>query len=319
MDFLKEEKLINLINRLLNQSPVLKEVKNGRQLIYYSPFVSHRKRKLEINLPSLKWHCWISDKGGTSIKSLFYNLKASKSLIVELFEILGVSNYNNIQHKYQSTCDTSLKLPDDFLPLYKKVNSIEYNYAFNYCKKRNISESEILKYNIGYCLDGKYKNRLILPSYDSNFRLNYFVSRTWFNDSYNPYINCDFSKNVIGFDSFINWNYPITIVEGFFDAVAVNINCIPLFGKTLSQSLILKILEKGVRQINLCLDNDAFKNSLHICNKFINMGIDIKFVRLNDKDPSKIGYNRITEIINNTGNLTQSDLFQLNVLNKINK
>ena len=45
------------------------------------------------------------------------------------------------------------------------------------------------------------------------------------------------SKDIIGFNLFINWNEPIVIVEGAFDAIAVKRNAIPLFGKVILDKL----------------------------------------------------------------------------------
>ena len=39
---------------------------------------------------------------------------------------------------------------------------------------------DILKHNIGYCDEGKYSNRIIIPSYDSDGQLNFFVGRDFY-------------------------------------------------------------------------------------------------------------------------------------------
>ena len=73
-----------------------------------------------------------------------------------------------------------------------------------YIKNRGITNKDIIKYNIGYCEDGEYRNRIIIPSYDSNGNLNYFVGRDFY-DSKLKYKNPKVSKDIIGFDLFINW------------------------------------------------------------------------------------------------------------------
>ena len=55
--------------------------------------------------------------------------------------------------------------------------------AFTYLKSRNISKDDIEKYNIGYCDFGKYKNMVIIPSYDKDGILNYFSSRSFDKDA----------------------------------------------------------------------------------------------------------------------------------------
>ncbi len=67
------------------------------------------------------------------------------------------------------------------------------------------------------------------------------------------YKNPKVSKDIIGFDLFINWDLPIVLCEGVFDAIAIKRNAIPLFGKTIPKSLHKKIIEKKVRDIYICL------------------------------------------------------------------
>ena len=63
------------------------------------------------------------------------------------------------------------------------------------------------------------------------------------------YRNCTTTKDIIGFDLFINWDEPIILCEGVFDAMAFKRNAIPLFGKTVMNKLQKKIIEKKVKTI----------------------------------------------------------------------
>ena len=84
------------------------------------------------------------------------------------------------------------------------------------------------EYNIGYCDGGMYSIVLL------------FLPMIWIIDSITllhglyilmkqfKYKNPPVSKNVIMFENQINWNEPITLVEGVFDAMAVKRNSIPL-------------------------------------------------------------------------------------------
>ena len=57
------------------------------------------------------------------------------------------------------------------------------------------------------------------------------------------YKNPPISRDVIVFDGMINWNEPITLVEGVFDSFSVKRNVIPLLGKFLLSKLKNKILK----------------------------------------------------------------------------
>ena len=56
------------------------------------------------------------------------------------------------------------------------------------------------------------------------------------------------------FENQINWNEPITIVEGVFDALSVKRNSIPILGKFIPKKLMENIYDKGVKTINILLD-----------------------------------------------------------------
>ena len=88
-----------------------------------------------------------------------------------------------------------------------------------------------------------YQNRIIIPSYDSDGQLNYFVGRDFYKSNM-KYKNPPIPKDIIGFDLYVDWDEPIILCEGVFDAMAIKNNSIPLFGKTILPKLYSKIVEK---------------------------------------------------------------------------
>ena len=127
--------------------------------------------------------------------------------------------------------------------------------------------------------------------------LNYFIGRDFYKGGM-KYKNPPISKDIIGFDLYTNWNEPIILCEGVFDAIAIRRNAIPLFGKTILPKLYKKIIEKQVKHIIISLDDDAFKDSLKMINQFRDEGIRVSFVKLKGKDPSELGYLKMTDKIN---------------------
>ena len=79
--------------------------------------------------------------------------------------------------------------------------------------------------------------------------LNYFVARAYYEEDKWKHKNPPTSKDIVGFELHVNWDMPIVLVEGAFDAIAIKRNAIPLFGKTISNTLKKRIVEKGVKQI----------------------------------------------------------------------
>jgi hypothetical protein len=109
----------------------------------------------------------------------------------------------------------------------------------------------------------------------------------------------------------INWREPIVLCEGSFDAIAIKRNSIPLFGKIIQPELQKKIIEEHVRDIYICLDADALKNALDIAERFMNEGLNVYFVVLQDKDASELGFETIIKRISETMQMSFEDLMMM--------
>ena len=242
-------KLLNLLTRVIGSQ----SYKLGQQgeYMYWSPFISHHKPKLQVNIDTGKWHCWVSNNGGHNLFQLLKKLKVSRKYYQELESLVGKTKYYNIS---KEKIEKNLSLPNEFIPLWNGAErSPEYRNAMSYLKRRGITKSEIIKYGIGYCEDGLYRQRIIIPSFDDDNTLNYFVGRCYYKTNM-KYKNPPVSKGIVGFESMIDWSQPIVLCEGVFDAIAVRRNAIPLFGKTIPPLLMKKLVEYRVKSLYLLLD-----------------------------------------------------------------
>ena len=306
-------KIINLLNRVLSSNGT--KLRKQDEYMYWSPFISHHKPKLQINIVTGKWHCWVSNQGGHNLFQLFKKVGASNEHFSELSELV------DDLPRYKKTEDTSkevVQLPKEYKPLWNGGDSIVKRHALSYLYKRGITDADILKYDIGYCDSGLYSNRIIIPSYDSDGKLNFFVGRDFYNSKL-KYRNSPTSKDFIGFDLFINWYEPIILCEGVFDAMAFKRNAIPLFGKTIMDTLMKKIIEFRVKTIYLGLDNDAIEDAVKITETFINNGIEVRMMNFKEKDPSETGFSNLLYLINRTKKTRFSDLMRVRLNGKTKK
>ena len=278
---------------------------------FFCPFCNHHKQKLEIDLTSQHWHCWVCNAKGRKLVHLFAKLHVERSKIQQLLSILDEFDYRPRRTETQSK---AVNLPPEYKPLWKIEKSPEYRNAAAYLKSRGITIFDILRYRIGYCANGEYAGKIIIPSYDHEGQLNYFVGRSYYeHDSY-KHKNPQISKDIVGFDLMINWKLPIILVEGAFDAITIKRNAIPLFGKIISSALKQKIVNNQVKEIYVCLDQDAKKQAIDTAEYFMNNGIDVYFVDMQDKDPNQMGFEKIWELINSTTKLTEFRLMEYKVL-----
>jgi DNA primase len=300
------ELLVNLVNSVLGAG---KRTARGNQS-YTCPFCHHHKPKLEVNFTENKqgnnpWACWTCGKKGKTIKSLFKQVQVDASYFQELGKLVKNISVDDIGEVKQNI----LELPKEFQTFICNKDIIA-RHALAYLKKRNISNQDILKYNIGYCNSGQFNNMIVIPSYDDNGKLNYFTARSFEKNPYTKYRNPETSRDIIPFELFINWELPIILCEGPFDAMAIKRNAIPLFGKNIQPTLMKKLVESKVQKIYIALDNDAMKQALGFCEQLLDIGKEVYLVELSGKDPSDLGFENFTRLVQTVSPLTQYKLME---------
>jgi DNA primase len=257
------------------------------EFLFNCPFCHHQKKKLSINILTNKWKCWVCHAKGGHIIWLLRKLNLSKDQMVKAKELLGDVEIK----KYKSTEDVKVKLrlPPEYTPMWITSNKISYAHALSYLKKRGIRTDDIFRHRIGYCDSGNYAGRIIIPSYDKDNQLNYFIARSFY-DNGMKYKNPPVSKNVVVFENLISWQSPIILVEGIFDAIALRHNAIPILGKNIPKKLEAALVLNKVKNVIIFLDNDARLDALNIQRRLSQYGIDVKVVLPREKDASDMGF-----------------------------
>ena len=242
--------------------------------------------------------------GGHSIYSLFKKLNVSRELYGELKDIFFVPESTDIQKS------EVVVLPKEYKPLWIPMKSLYRSHALKFLTDRGITEYDIKKYKIGFCEDGLYQHRIIVPSHSEDETINYFVGRSYMGSGM-KYKNPNVSKDVIGFDYHIAWSKPIILCEGVFDAMTIRRNAIPMYGKKPPKKLLMKIFEKQCKTIYIALDDDAKKDAYMLGEFFSDFGIDSKVVNLpKDTDPNDLGFEKMSALIEQTISSSFSDTIQ---------
>lgn len=310
--------LLSLIEKVLGKG----RRTSGNNYSFFSPFISHYKPKLEIDLTvnnngENPWHCWVSNAKGRSIVSLFKKVKAGKQYLDDLNKILKTKN---LYIKDKTETKEDLVLPKEYIKLYEfpKIKDIQVKMqmkqALNYLKSRGIGRTDILRYGIGYCPNGSYSGRIIVPSYDENFNLNFFVSRSIFEEDTLKYKNPKWSKDVIGFDCFIDWDEPVTLVEGVFDAITARYNTVPLFGKIIQPKLRERILLRKPPKVIVALDNDAYSDAIKISSSLLSEGINVSIVQMKSKDINEMGFKDFSSLKSVTPSTDSYDIIKQRIM-----
>jgi DNA primase len=299
--------LIYLIDSVLGQG---KSTSKGNRA-YHCTECNHHKLKLEVNLDETSsnfqfYQCWVCGFKGKKLTTLFKKIEVDPDKFSQL-KLLVKSSSTDSKQLIETK---KITLPKEFISLINPPKNLSTKHASHYLKTRNVSQKDIIKYNIGYCESGLYSNMIVIPSYDEKGNLNYFTARSYDKNSKIKYRNPDISRDIIGLELFINWNVPIILCEGMFDAIAIKRNVIPLLGKNIQSSLMKKIINSKVQKIYIALDKDAIKQALNFCETLMNEGKEVYLVDLEEKDPSEMGFEKFTNLIQNTYPLTFSDLLE---------
>jgi len=284
---MKEERLVTLLETLLGRS---QSARGGEEAVFHCPKCNHHKKKLTLNKSTQKFQCWVCNFKGHRAFQILKEAKSPYNLYQELKEIDKQYNFKT-QHKVEK--EEIVSLPEGFTEIWKS-SSLHSQNAYNYLLKRKITLQDMIKYNIGYCTEGEFANMVVVPSYDKDGFLNYYVGRSFQKNAYKTHRLPSASKDIIGMEMLINWDLPVILCEGALDAIAIKRNAIPLFGKKIPQILMKKLVTSDVKKVYLALDNDALRDAVKHAEILMNYGKEVYLVEMDDKDPSELGFREFT-------------------------
>lgn len=294
-----EEKyiIISILKRFLGEPKSSKDIETRNQWEFNCPSAycknDHNKFNLAFNSKQNIYKCWKCHDSGIVHKMVHkYGSKEDYKKLLLILPNYVSSSINVFRKLIVNHNLISCVLPEGYTPLNCEIKTSIHRIARDYIiNDRKITKDEINKYKIGYTEIGRYKNRIIIPSFNENKNINYFEARAFFKNMKPTYDKPDplaFPDNnvpekydIIFNEYNVNWDLPIYLVEGVFDAFRIP-NSIPMLGKTPSWLLISKLIEHNCAVI-ICLDEDAINNSFELYEELLSLGLDVYFVDLDKK------------------------------------
>jgi len=259
------ERKIRIIEDFLGGYHKLKD-----EFLFFCPKCKHHKPKFSVNFDKNVFKCWVCDYNGRSISHLVssYGKPTHRSQWKTISGVIDMSEASKLEQD-----QIIVTLPEEFISLTNKTLAPLSVSVRNYLKNRGITYDDILWWKIGYCPDGQYKERVIIPSFDLDGKVNFFVARSYSGDwkkYYNPPVQKDFVFNEL----YLDWDKDIIIVEGVFDAIVAR-NAIPLLGSTLREnSYIFQKIVTNCDKIYIGLDSDARAKEDKIIQLLLSYGVD---------------------------------------------
>ena len=274
-------KKLNILRQILGPYRKMSE-----EFLFHCPYCEHRKRKMSINVSKGFWKCWTCDTRGKNIYRIVrkFGTLSQKS---QWRELTSTIEYDKLEDLFEEKIEEKqiLEMPEGFTSLANKTLPPTGFAARNYLRKRGVSKQDIVWWKMGYCSGGEYEGRIVIPSFDDEGDLNYFVSRSYEKKAYPKYKNPSASKNIIFNDLFVDWSSDIVLVEGVFDALVAGRNAVPVLGSTLAyNSTLLQKIVKEDAAVYVALDPDAKKKELEIIKTLLDFDIEVWKVDIGDNE-----------------------------------
>lgn len=253
--------------------------KSSSEMLFYCPRCEHHKRKLSLNIEKNVFKCWVCDYKGKDIYRIIkrygeYNQKQDWKALTNTVDVENfTTQLFDVEHR---TKKNKISLPDRFVSLVNKKLPPTSLYALNYLSSRHIGKSEIARWKIGYCDEGEFAGRIIIPSFDMQGDVNYFIARSYDRD-WPKYLNPqNVDKNIIFNELFLDFEDDLVLVEGVFDAIVAGPNSVPILGSTLREGheLVQKIIQNDTT-VYMGLDSDAKTKELQIIKLFLRYDIEV--------------------------------------------
>jgi len=270
----------------------------GDEHLYHCPFCNHHKKKMSVNFANGYFKCWVCDQRGKNIYRIVrrFGDYQQRQKYRELQGLVDLSDfeemfkeYNNIQEKQV------LEMPEGFVSLCNKDLPMDSTDAIRYLSSRGIGRTEILKWKIGYCKEGRYGGRIIIPSFDVDGDLNYFIARSYVGHS-RRYLNPPADRDIVFNELNIDWDEPVILVEGVFDAIAAGNNAIPILGSTLREkSRLFQAIAIHDTPVYMALDGDAEKKAEWIIKSMLKYDLEVFKVPIDEEDVSEMGVKEFKE------------------------
>lgn len=311
---MSETKKINILSEILGSYQY-----SGSEILFKCPFCNHHKKKLSINISKNAAKCWICDWSTPNLARIIKRL-GSWNNIQNWNEISGtieISEYEKIFFDDTKEEKTILNLPQEFHSLCNKDLSLTSLPARKYLKQRGITKEDILYWKIGYAASGEYSGRIIVPSFNNEGDINYYIGRTYENN-WKKYLNPESSKDILFNELYIDWSQDVTIVEGVFDAIKAK-NAIPILGSTLREnSTVFKHIIKHDPAIYIGLDPDAEKKAEKLIKDLLHYDAEVYKINIpNGFDIGDMSHEQFLDIKKNAKLIKNTDYFLLNKIMSI--
>ena len=270
---------ISFLKRVFGSCELDRRQQNG---IFSCPECGHgNKKKFYINLDTWQCHCWSCGLKGKTVLPVLKKYGTREDVDVFL-KYSGSSK--KIGDMPASEIEDKIRLPDDFILLadFQKSIDPDIRSCISYLRSRGMNERDLWRYRLGTSRSGRFKRRVIVPSFDLFGELNYFVTRAIDKSVRRKYINSNNNKKNIVFNEIdIDWSKEVVIVEGPFDMFKAGENSTCMLGSSLRDDyLLFSRIVSNQTPVILAMDSDMKQKEQEIAKLLSSYGCLVRIANL---------------------------------------
>ena len=263
----------------------IKYTGSGKEVHLNCPVCGESRYRLYVNLNNGACYCqncgyksaiigliqYVEGVGRSKAQSIFNDIRGN---LILPEEISGTTINNMFMGDFRKDlAKRAIPLPAEYKPLDLNHTNIRTEQAIKYLHSRGITDKQILQHKMGFCMSGKYENRVIIPITE-NGELRFWVARAITKDAYmkekspsNEEYQISKSEVVFNLDRASKKYHTAVLCEGVFDALAFGDVGVSLLGKSLYQAqlnILLDYRDLLTNGVYVCLDNDAKSSATKI-------------------------------------------------------
>lgn len=302
----------------------------GLQYSFDCPFCGDTRERLFINMDRQAFWCHNCQATGTIVTFISMHSHVTWKDALKVFreyegyerplsEDLEKEVYSKLFKQEIQVEKYVHPLPEEYIHI-KDARGKAGQAALDYILSRGVSYSTALEQNLGYCAEGRYANRIILPDYEDG-ELVYWQSRTWlptptdpiqkkkFRKVLNPSLSeeqikdgvvaVDKSEVISNIDGAKKSGMAV-VTEGRFDALTLGAVGICTHGKHMSDDQFIKLVSNkdSIGVVAVMYDGDAFKYTVSTAQRLYQHFDTVLVCRLpEDQDPNSLGAKECIKIL----------------------
>jgi hypothetical protein len=278
------------------------ERSGGREICLNCLFHEDYKSKLSINTLTGLFQCFVcGEKGRFSdiTRQVYLKRRISPEKIEQLDLDLTPVKQGPILEG-----DITIPYPEGYYDLYSAPPGRTGSIALAYLHNRGITDAQVYYYKLGHCVGGILDKRVIVPILNASGALLSYIARDYTGKQKPKVLTPPSQPGRHGIKDYVfnlhnaAQTQHLLIGEGVFDALSLGNRGICLFGKTISNIQLAKILNAKPQRVTICIDPDAKLEANILAQKLVNHIKDVRIATLPDgTDPNSVNKATLDRVI----------------------